>query len=112
MQKAEKLQPAQSDERTAIFILPNQRWARRVNGVFGNRLAQEKPNRAHAVLIGMDDGSYRVSVRSPLTTKIGADELCRQFETGGGRQAAAGINRLAANELEQFARLFTQQFSN
>jgi hypothetical protein len=112
MQKAEKLQPAQSDERTAIFILPNQRWARRVNGVFGNRLAQENPNRAHAVLIGMDDGSYRVSVRSPLTTKIGADELCRQFDTGGGRQAAAGINQLAANELEQFARLFTQQFSN
>ena len=108
MEEAETLQPEQADERTAIYIMPNQKWARRVSGVFGNQLAQDNPNRAHAVLIEMDDGSYRVSVRAPLTTKTGADELCRQFDTGGGRQAAAGINQLPKDELERFTQLFTQ----
>jgi hypothetical protein len=27
-----------------------------------------------------------------LSNKSGADELCKSFETGGGRKAAAGIN--------------------
>ncbi len=111
LERAEKLQPEEVDEHTALYILPDQKWARRVSGVFGNRLAQENQNRAHAVLIRMDDGAYRVSVRAPLTTKTGADELCRQFETGGGRQAAAGINHLQQHELERFVKLFVQQFS-
>jgi len=111
LEKAETLQPEEVDERTAIYILPDQRWARRVSGVFGNQLAHGEPYRAHAVLIRMDDGAYRVSVRAPLATKTGADELCRQFETGGGRQAAAGINHLQQHELERFVKLFVQQFS-
>jgi len=108
LQEAEKIQPTNVDEHTAIYILPNHKWARRVSGIFGNRLAQGNPSRAHAVLIDMDDGFYRVSVRAPLVTKTGADELCRQFKTGGGRQAAAGINKLPQYELEKFTRLFSQ----
>jgi hypothetical protein len=48
------------------------------------------------------DGTFTVSVRAPLQAPHGADTLCRQFETGGGRAAAAGINRLPASRLEEF----------
>ncbi len=111
LDEANRSQPVHSDPHTALFILPNQRWARRVSGVFGNRLAQDNPNRAHAVLIEMTTGDYRVSVRAPLVTKKGADELCRQFDTGGGRQAAAGINQLCHSQLDKFVELFIRQFS-
>jgi hypothetical protein len=49
---------------------------------------------------------YQVSVRAPWSCRTGADELCRQFETGGGREAAAGINRLPEAELARFKALF------
>ena len=56
-------------------------------------------------------GVYQVSVRAPLQTKTGADTLCRQFETGGGRQAAAGINELPDTEIDNFIKIFNQHFS-
>ena len=36
------------------------------------------------------------------SNKTGADELCMQFPTGGGRKAAAGINDLPADMLQEF----------
>jgi hypothetical protein len=51
-------------------------------------------------------GHYVVSVRAPLINRTGADELCRQFPTGGGRKAAAGINVLPADRLPDFIRAF------
>ena len=57
------------------------------------------------------DGGYVVSVRAPLSHKTGADELCRQFETGGGRKAAAGINHLAEVDYERFMNAFLDAFS-
>ncbi len=94
----------------AIFVLPNEAWARRVNGVFSNDLARDFTARAHAVLVKFEGDSYRVSVRAPLDNKTGADELCRQFEGGGGRKAAAGINELPESELERFRELFFDSF--
>ncbi len=94
----------------AIYIFPNDAFARRISGVYANELAQENPTRAHALLSELDDGSYLVSVRAPLNNRTGADELCRQFETGGGRKAAAGINKLPATELEKFASAMSSQF--
>ena len=64
-----------------------------MSGVYGNDLANQSPDRAHAVLTDID-GGYLVSVRAPLNNRSGADEVCRQFDTGGGRAAAAGINKL------------------
>ncbi|WP_263289858.1 MULTISPECIES: hypothetical protein [unclassified Pseudomonas] len=32
-----------------------------------------------------------------------ADAFCRQFPTGGGRKRAAGINRLAEEQLKEVA---------
>jgi len=96
----------------AIFVFPNDPFARRISGVYANELAQQHPDRAHALLSELDDGSYLVSVRAPLNNRTGADELCRQFATGGGRKAAAGINALPASELERFAVAMTAQFAN
>ena len=105
-----KLEPFESRENGAIFILPNEDWSRRVNGVFSNDLAREHTSRAHAVLVECGQDCYRVSVRAPMDNKTGADELCRQFESGGGRKAAAGINQLSANNLKLFSEKFFEAF--
>ncbi|MDQ6988141.1 MAG: acetyltransferase [Mariprofundaceae bacterium] len=97
-------------EHAALFLLANSPWARRVSGVFGNELARGFPERAHAVAMQLDDGSYRISVRSPLTRKQGADALCRAFPTGGGRAAAAGINALPADQMDAFVAAFQRQY--
>jgi len=102
MASAAALQPVSESEKTAVFILPNEAWARRVSGVYSNDLANASPGRAHAVLTERFDGTYLVSVRAPLANKRGADELCRRFPTGGGRAAAAGINALPADQLDAF----------
>ena len=81
-----------------------------MSGVFANQLAQENPDRAHAMLTKNNDGGFLVSVRAPLNNKTGADELCRQFESGGGRKAAAGINHLPSEDYERFAQAFKASF--
>ncbi len=95
----------------SIFQLPNERWSRRVSGVFGNALANKNPEHAHAVLTEKDNGNFLVSVRAPLSRKVGADELCRQFPSGGGRAAAAGINDLHVDDLSRFISKFEEQFA-
>ncbi len=102
MAQAAALQPLRADDATAVFVLPDAPWARRVSGVYSNDLATGNPNRAHAVLTEKPNGNYLVSVRAPMTNKQGAAELCMQFPTGGGRAAAAGINDLPAASLDDF----------
>ncbi|MFP6560224.1 acetyltransferase [Paraburkholderia sp. B3] len=94
----------------SVVVLPDAPWARRVRGVFGNALAVEEPTRAHAVLTTNADGSYAVSVRAPLASPRGADELCRGFPGGNGRVGAAGINCLAADRLDVFVTAFARVF--
>ena len=110
MSSAEATQPVRADDSTAVFIFPNEAWARRVSGVYSNDLANESPARAHAVLTERSDGTYLVSVRAPLQNKQGADTLCRQFATGGGRAAAAGINALPGDQLDTFIDAFTAAY--
>jgi hypothetical protein len=102
MAAAAALGPEFKDAATAVYMLPNEAWARRVSGVYSNDLANGDPDRAHAVLTVKANGGYLVSVRAPLNNKTGADELCRAFPTGGGRKAAAGINDLPAQQLAKF----------
>lgn len=110
MGSAAALQPqAASTAQAALYILPDAAWARRVSGVYSNDLANLHPDRAHAVLTEKAGGSYLVSVRAPLRRKKGADTLCRQFATGGGRAAAAGINELPAEQLGRFTDAFLAQ---
>jgi hypothetical protein len=97
---------------TAVIELPEEKWARRISGVFGNELANQNPERAHAVIKAKDDGNFLVSVRAPLNNKQGADQLVSLFPTGGGRKAAAGINALPAIMLDEFFLAFDKQYGN
>jgi len=110
MAKAGELQPEMATEACALYILPDAPWSRRVSGSFGNRLAQSWPKRAHAILTRRSDG-YTVSVRAPLAAPTGADELCRRFDNGGGRKAAAGINCLPEASLDEFVAQFRAAWS-
>jgi len=102
--------PAYETATHSITLLPNEKWARRVGGVYANQLATENPDRAHAMLTHQDNDCFVVSVRAPINNKTGADELCRQFESGGGRKAAAGINRLPSADYDLFVERFTAAF--
>jgi len=102
MANAEKTAAMHETAASAAFMLPNEAWSRRVSGVYGNALANEFPDRAHAVITERAAGGYLVSVRAPLNNKTGADEICRQFPSGGGRKAAAGINELPEDQLQSF----------
>ena len=87
--------------------------SRRASGTYGNQLAQENPDRAHAILTAQDTelgGGYLVSIRAPLSKRTGADTLAMQFETGGGRAAAAGINHLPEALLKDFIKAFRSAF--
>ena len=87
---------------STVVKLPDEPWARRVSGVLGNELANRNPDKACGIITESANGSYLVSIRAPLNNRTGADELARQFPTGGGRKAAAGINELPAEQLEAF----------
>ena len=105
LERAEVIAPEFASDSAALYVLPDAAWCRRVNGLFGNRLAQAHPHRAHAVLVAKA-GGYTVSVRAPSANPQGADELCARFETGGGRKGAAGINGLPLLKLAAFVDAF------
>ncbi|HCA26855.1 MAG TPA: acetyltransferase [Betaproteobacteria bacterium] len=109
MAHARACRPAAEDGGGALYILPDAAWSRRVSGAFANALANAHPQQAHAVLIPRN-GGYQVSVRAPVAVPAGADTLCRQFENGGGRKSAAGINGLPESQLDAFSRKFFQAF--
>jgi hypothetical protein len=92
-------------------MLPDEPWARRVSGVFGNSLANQYPSRAHAVITEKANRHYLVSVRAPLNNKSGAGNLCSQFPSGGGREAAAGINDLPLDQLALFLDKFEHTYA-
>jgi single-stranded DNA-specific DHH superfamily exonuclease len=109
--KAQALQPIRADEKIAVFYLPPDAWARRVSGVYGNDLSNDYPQRAHALLTPKTNGNFLVSVRAPKINKSGADEVCRQFVSGGGRAGAAGINDLLPTDVERFIETFAKHYS-
>lgn len=111
MSRAAATKAAATTDTSALYIYPYESFARRVSGVYSNQLARDNPDRAHALLSTLEDGAYLVSVRAPLSNREGADDLCRQFPTGGGRKAAAGINHLPADQLDNFTAAFQAQFA-
>ena len=98
------------NEIAKVIELPDEAWARRVSGVLGNELANQAPNKAHAVLTLNADKSFTVSLRAPLMNRQGADNVCTQFATGGGRAAAAGINQLHSEQLSLFIDALTTYY--
>ena len=104
------LTPVVEELAFAVYQLPDAAWARRVSGVFSNDLVRAFPARAHAVLTERHDGAFLVSVRAPFERRTGAEAVCSQFETGGGRAAAAGINRLPADELGRLVNALAAEY--
>jgi len=110
MERARSVAPLHQGDSGRIYQLPAAAWSRRVSGVYSNTLARQRPELAHALLTENADRSLRISIRAPLIHRHGADTLCRQFPGGGGRAAAAGINALPAERLDEFIRAFNEHF--
>jgi len=108
--RARALKPELTDDRYALYILPAEPWARRASGLLANQLARTSAQRPHALLTRLPNGGFVVSVRAPMATGTGADALCRQFPTGGGRKAAAGIDYLPDDSYDEFVRQFIAAF--
>ncbi len=111
MRRARAVPPEDLDGTGRLYRLPNAPWARRAVGVLANEKARERPELAHALFVDNGDGTWLVSVRAPLERRHGADALCRAFPTGGGRQAAAGINALPNDMLDEFRHAFAKTFA-
>lgn len=110
MLSAAQIEACFETDSIAVFMLPDEKWARRVGGVWANELANRRPDRAHAVLSRNRNGGFQVSLRAPLKNKSGADELCRQFH-GGGRKAAAGIDNLCEENIGDFISALQAKYS-
>ncbi|EGR0934800.1 DHH family phosphoesterase [Vibrio parahaemolyticus] len=102
MDAAQAVPATYESDTLKLFELPNTAASRRISGVYGNWLANQNPDSAHAVLTENADGTYTVSLRAPLNNKQGAVAVCGQFPTGGGREAAAGINALRKEDVNAF----------
>lgn len=104
--------PVLAETTTSLVVtLPDEPWARRVSGVLGNELANRNPDKACAIVTENAGGDYLVSIRAPLNNRTGADEVARQFPTGGGRKAAAGINALPRSRLNEFLNVIAEFWS-
>lgn len=111
MEKAANAQVLHNCDTAKVILLEDAAWARRVSGVLGNDLANQSPNKAHAVFTFNNKGSYLVSVRAPLNNKQGAVDICSKFATGGGRAAAAGINELPKTQVESFVKELVEYYA-
>ena len=109
LEKGLNITPVRSSDNAAMIMLPNEQWARRISGVRGNELANQYPDRAHAILSEREeqiDGpdskkekTYLVSIRAAKNNLVGADTIAVKFG-GGGRKGAAGIDRLLETEID------------
>ncbi len=110
MEQALTVAETLSDGRNRVYHFPNASWARRIVVPFSNLKAREQKDIAHALIVDNSDKSLRISVRAPLNNRKNADVLCLKFPTGGGRAAAAGINNLPPEMLDDFLRRFQEIF--
>lgn len=93
----------------AYAVLPDARWSRRVVGIYANRLAQRDPDTAHAVLVEKQ-GGFMVSLRAPTTRPCGASQVAAAFHSGGGREGAAGIDFLPAQDFDRLLKVMHTAF--
>lgn len=107
---ARRIRPLRPFSAGMVWRLPDAAWSRRIRGVLANTLVQDHPDQAHAVIASDGAGAYVVSVRAPRTRPSGAAELCMAFASGGGRSAAAGIDRLPDDRVDDFLNAFALAF--
>ena len=98
--RAESLTIENTSKRVRTVLLPDAAWSRRVLGTYANTLSQSHPDHAH-VLLSKTAGSYVASLRAPISEPFGAHEVARLFTTGGGREASAGVNALAEDDISK-----------
>ncbi len=111
MAKARQIKPLLETATVRLYRFPPESWSRRISGLFINAKVHEKPSKAHALVVANADGTERISVRAPLKNPSGADALCRQFPTGGGRAGAAGVNALPSDRFNHFREAFENAFA-
>ena len=99
--KAETSERLVNNDLIAV-ILEDAPWARRISGTYGNQLAANNPDKPVVIVTENPNGSYSISLRAPKANPYGASNICSQFNTGGGREGAAGVNGLPKAELQQF----------
>lgn len=104
------LMPESVTPTTAVYLLPDAAWARRVIGIWANDLSQMYPERAHLILCPDGEGYFSISVRAARTTPYGASAFCRRYPEGGGREAAAGINQFPESRVTELIADFEQTF--
>lgn len=110
MAMLDEIRPTCEQKYAAIYVLPSHSWARRISGLLANKLKGQSKDKSFAVLTQKPDGSYVVSVRTADPKNKSANGFCSAFPSGGGRQAAAGINSLPVEELAQFSKMFFTYF--
>ncbi|GAA0296761.1 DHH family phosphoesterase [Psychrosphaera haliotis] len=98
MSQAKQSEIIFESEHLHASVMPDMPWSRRISGTYGNQLANGTPERAHLVFTIVDSEHYLVSLRAPLNNRVGAGDLCSQFDSGGGRAGAGGINQLPQSE--------------
>lgn len=94
----------------AIYLLPDQPWARRVSGALANHLVHTYPKRSHAVLTTGTNGTATVSIRAPESIPRDADRVATRFANGGGRAIAAGIESFPLDQLPRLIDLLEETY--
>ena len=92
--------------KTMAVILPDTTWARRIAGIYANEITRAHPEETIALLSDGPNG-YRVSLRGPDGARL--LRVARAFDTGGGRQRAAGISLLPKRALPELWALLAQE---
>ncbi len=110
MEQVTALMPELATPAIAVYQLPDTAWARRAIGIWANELSQMYPGRAHLILCPDGEGTFSVSIRAARTHPQGASAFCRHYPEGGGREAAAGINRFPETAIAELIADFEQTF--
>lgn len=109
LEQARNLPVLQRGEGCIAVFMPDEAWCRRAYGVFANEVARAHPERAIAILVARN-GGYRVSMRAPQSATQGVHDLARQFDSGGGRERAAGIQFLPEKDVERLLELLGRTY--
>jgi len=110
MKRARALPLREAKSGCVAAFMPQEAWSRRVSGAFANELSQRHAGRAVALLVRSGKG-YRVSLRAPRDAARGIDAVAREFESGGGRKGAAGIQFLPEKDVGRLFELLERTYA-
>lgn len=112
MGRAEQCDVIEENDVVIAVQLDDAAWARRVSGVYSNKLASDNPEKAVIVATRNKDSSLTISLRAPRNHQHGAGDLCSSYPEGGGRAGAGGINKLEPHHLPIFIAMVADFYQN